>query len=173
MGRVSHLTEHAVLAVDPGGTTGVAAGYVQTYPTLKETLADGLSRTKSIEVSGSWDDQAVELERLFNKFVFTANVESQIPLDRIHIVLEDFVLRMPARTTNLTSVWVAAGAVAIRRAGYADGAEDPVEIAWQQPSQAKGFATNERLKLWGLWKVGSAHERDAWRHFATFVNTLL
>lgn len=155
----------AIMGIDPGRTTGVAACYLEGEATLKETLL-GAESKKAIEVSGGWLDQARELSGLMWRFRYTANVEAGIALGDIHICVEDFVLRMPATTTDLTSCWVGAGAVA----RYGEGGED---VAWQQPSAAKRFATNERLKLWGLYEVGSEHKRDAWRHVALRANGLL
>lgn len=156
---------HAVFAVDPGNTSGIAAGYVELQPTLKETLL-GISSRKSAELKGSWLYQGREIARLMKRFVYTANVEQSMRMDRIHLVFEDFVLRMPAVTTNLSSVWIAASAVTSFN-------NDAYEIDWQQPSSAKSKATNERLKGWGLWEVGSEHKRDAWRHFALRVDKLI
>ena len=39
----------------------------------------------------------------------------------------------------------------------------------QTASQAKGFATNARLKEWDVWVVGREHERSAWQHIAYFL----
>lgn len=39
----------------------------------------------------------------------------------------------------------------------------------QTASQAKGFATNKRLKEWDCWVVGREHERSAMQHLAYFV----
>jgi len=159
---------HAVFAVDPGGTSGVFAGYVELRPTLKETLTETLSNVKAVEVSGAWRFQGREIARLAKRFLTFANVEQQMRLDHVHIVCEDFVLRMPASTTNLTSIWVAASfATALNR--------DDIDIDWQQPSHAKKKATNDRLKLWKVYEhtVGSEHRRDAARHFALKVDKLL
>lgn len=156
---------HAIMAVDPGGTTGVAAGYIDLRRTLKATLLEGLTRRASIEVKGEWRDQARQLADLMWQFKYKANAENGLSLDRIHYVFEDFVLRMPARTTNLTSIWVAAAATF---AGAHGG-----EVTWQQAGAAKALASDDRLRLWGLWERGSAHKRDAWRHFALYAGKLL
>jgi hypothetical protein len=159
---------HAVLAVDPGGTSGVFAGYVVLGKTLKETLQEGLTSVKTTEVGGSWRAQGRELARITKRFLMIANVEQAMRIDHVHLVCEDFVLRMPASTTNLTSCWVAASwATALNR--------DDIDIVWQQPSHAKNKATNERLKLWNVYQhtVGSEHKRDAARHFCLFVDKLL
>lgn len=165
---------HAVLAIDPGGTTGVAAGYVELRPTRRETLAT-IHNRKAVEVKGSWLEQAEQLAGIMVQFEYRALVESQMPIPKIHITIEDFVLRRRQEggaTGNLTSVWVAAGAVARYMKGGEKTDEFP-DIKWQQPSHAMTLMTNERLKSYGLWEIGSAHKRDAWRHFGLRVDGLI
>jgi len=42
--------------------------------------------------------------------------------------------------------------------------------AWfQSPSDAKNSVTDDRLRRWGFWSIGSAHERDAARHAILFL----
>lgn len=40
----------------------------------------------------------------------------------------------------------------------------------QPAGQAATYATNARLRYWGLWVVGREHERSAWRHVALFLS---
>jgi hypothetical protein len=47
------------------------------------------------------------------------------------------------------------------------GSGVPVEI--QSPSDAKSTITDARLRLWGLWKPGAEHGRDAQRHGLLFL----
>jgi hypothetical protein len=153
---------HAIFAVDPGRTTGIAAAYVTLAGTLKETLLAS-KRKKSLEVEGDWDQQAKLIADLMNRFTYTANVEAGMSFQQIHFVFENFQLR--TQNADLTPVWIAAGAVM----AYGSLAD----IKWQEPSHAKSFATNSRLKLWGLYVVGSEHERDAWRHLALRANEVV
>lgn len=153
------------MAVDPGNTTGVAVGYVTLYPTLKETLAS-LIRRRALEIDGGWQEQVEKLVELASRFSYKAHTELRMPIERVHLVIEDFVLRMPARTTNLTSIWVAAPLAYQSRGIFGD-------VTWQQPSSAKTIGSDDRLRAWGLWERGSAHKRDGWRHFALRVNGLL
>lgn len=159
---------HAIMGIDPGGTTGIAAAYVSVRPTMKETMLEGITKKRSLEVPGDYLQQSKAIASLMNAFMYKANVENGIPLYNIHYAIEDFVLRRKAEggaTGNLTSCWVAAGAVAIF------GSE--ANVKWRQASQAKTYATDARLKLWGLWSIGSAHERDAWRHLASEANEVV
>jgi hypothetical protein len=177
---------HAVLGIDPGRTTGVAACHFETEATLKETLLNAEEK-KAIEVTGDWMEQACKIAGIIKRFVYRAHIEKEIPFDNIHIAIEDFVLRRRREggaTGDLTSIWVAAGAIALYR-GHALGQgpmmhtvdyetwDDADRFTWRQASQAKSFATNARLKLWGLYEPGSEHCKDAWRHVALEVNTVL
>lgn len=173
-----------MLAIDPGGTTGVAAGYVELEETRRKTLETMINK-KSAEVSGNYLSQAAQLDTIFRNFVFTANVENGIPLPNIHIAIENFVLRRSREggaTGDLTSCWVAAAAVAmfhkviavVDEKQYTQVAADSEgSIHWQMPSDAKHVANNERLKSYGLWVVGSEHERDAFRHLVLRVDKIL
>jgi hypothetical protein len=171
---------HAIMGIDPGGTTGVAAAYVRSLGTLKESLL-AATQKKSVEVKGDWLHQATMLATMMVRFQYRANVEHSIPMPNIHFAIEDYVLRLPATNKNLAPVWVAASTVAlytsiVRMSPGDTGFEigDRIEeITWQQPSQIKRFASNDRLKLWGLYTTGSEHERDAWRHVATKANSIV
>jgi len=162
---------HAVFAVDPGGTTGVYAGWVELRSTRKETLREGILRSRAEEVTGDFVEQAHKLYGMFCKFNFVAN-ENYIPVPQRHVAVEDFVLRRRQEggaTGNLTSCWVAA-AFAYSLRGIHDFSG---EIDWQQPSSAKTLMTDARLRESGLWIVGSEHKRDAARHFGLKVDKLV
>lgn len=179
---------HAILGIDPGGTTGVAAGYMELEETRRKTI-EGMTNRKSAEVTGSYLEQAVKLDNIFRHFIFTANVEYGIPLPNIHLVVENFVLRRReagGATGNLTSIWVAAAFAGMmcKHFTLVEGSkmvealtvldDEPAKsIGWQNASDAKHVANDERLKSYGLWVPGSAHERDAWRHIVLKADKLL
>lgn len=172
----------AILAVDPGKTTGVAAAYVPQLETLKESLQNATHK-KAVEVVGkrpgdeitSIEDWLLHSRRIYNimkHFEYTALIENQIPAPNIHFVFEDFVLRRKRQggaTGNLTSIWVMAGAIG----RYDEGVVSSLQIHYQQASLAKGKANNQRLKLWDLYEPGSEHTKDAWRHLATLADRLI
>lgn len=176
----------AILAIDPGQTTGVAAAFIPKLETLKESLlAIPKKDKKAVEVRGidpnaevptaeeDWIVHAQRLVTIMSRFEYRALIELQIPADDIHFVFEDFILRRKRQggaTGNLTSIWVMAGAIASFKHGRV-GTSSPFH--YQQASLAKGFATNKRLKLWGLYEPGSEHKKDAWRHLAYKANHLL
>lgn len=154
------------MGIDPGGTTGIAAGHWRLLGTAADTFGEGRRSFKTTSVKGDWWQQAKTVADLVNRFVFTAQVEHQLPVNHVHIAWEDYTRRPQASSTNLDSVWVMAAALA-----FLDRPE--LDHTFQQPADAKGYAENARLRRWGLWVVGSDHERDATRHMAMRVSTLI
>jgi hypothetical protein len=159
---------HGFYAIDPGVTTGVARGVVdfgKGARKMKTMLRDAKIETAEFKMmdgdhlgaaSEIWDDLIGWEGDLVMK-----NFEAR----RMHVVSEDFLLRLPARTSareGLAPVWVLACLEGLL--GRA--------IERQMPSEAKSFATDERLQLWDLWVRGSEHKRDACRHLALKVGKL-
>ena len=158
----------AIMAVDPGGTTGYFTAMAPVGATMKET-AKGVQSPVAGQIAGKYLDQAEALAQVWGSFAMEAE-RAGIPADRRFVVIEDFVLRRRQEggaTGNLTSVWVAAAFTA----KIAD------EALWQTASGAKTYASDERLKLWGLYgyslKPAKPHARDAIRHWALRANKLL
>lgn len=115
----------------------------------------------------------------------------------LHIIFEDFLLRRegtaqrhtlsPVRLTayliSAIMYQTAASAIALtERAGAlppgrartlarrrARSLSDRIYITAQTPAQAKGFATDARLKGWDLWIPGQRHARDSLRHLALWL----
>lgn len=78
------------------------------------------------------------------------------------LVCEDFVPRGQALTWQPASLHII---------GYLMGEADFYgwEFRLQTPAQAKGFATNEKLKRAAWWVPGQDHARDALRHLLTYL----
>lgn len=155
---------HALLAMDPGGTTGVGAMHVQLKPTVLETFAEGILSHKLVEVRGYWRDQADQLVEIADRFRDNATLDG-VHDDNVHVIMENYLpdpRRMGAGATDLSPVWIGA---AFCGAWH----EEPI---WQNPAD-KGYAKNDRLRRWGLWVVGSEHLRDVNRHIAFRVNKLV
>ncbi len=115
------------------------------------------------EVEGDFLQQAISLAGLFR--LFSVEVRDSYGIDDVQLVVESFILRpgkASADPAQLMPVRIAAALEALVSA----------DIGYQTPSMAKGYATDERLREWGLWKVGSTHERDAIRHLAYKLHSL-
>lgn len=123
---------------------------------------------KSVDVHGTWLEQAYRLMELVNRFRYTAQVEHGIPATHVHVGVENYTRRPTSSDSNLTSVWVAAGMTTLLPCETRD------DLAWFEPSACKRFATNDRLRLWGLWERGvSEHRKDAKRVLALLANNVI
>lgn len=47
-----------------------------------------------------------------------------------------------------------------------------ISTRMQTPAEAKSYATDERLKSWGVWTPGKDHARDATRHLLAAVSRM-
>ena len=144
------------MAIDPGGTTGVAFGVFRPRKMAKSTMvyARGANRLWTQEVKGTPREQASELFDIWQSFMVSGPPKT-------HLVIEDFQLR--TQNADLSPVRITAGLEALLNR----------DIERQMPSSAKSFLTDARMRDWGLWVVGSDHERDAMRHLALKVSRLL
>lgn len=156
----------AVMAFDPGGTTGVAWGVMQVRDTLAATLQG--AELASCDLTGEYQQQARKLYDLWTTLNFGWTVERQIPADNVHCVSEGFILRKfgSSDKKGLYPVWISA-----MFEGLVDG--DGVAVRYQEPA-TKSRSTSARMKRWGCWEVGvSDHRKDAMRHLAFRVNKLI
>lgn len=172
------VNRFGVMAVDQGGSTGIA------YGILDDTHESTLRKLELIElkesqtISGHWSTQAVTIAENFSRFRVLCGREfpQAIPA---YLVMEDFILTRFASSERegIYPAWIG-GAVhgyrlgmarAYEKGGWGPAAE--IGVTWQQPSEAMTFATDERLKSWGFWVRGKEHERDAFRHLAYFVHS--
>lgn len=164
----------AVMAVDPGGTTGLAAGMFRRSegvdgtvlgPTLRRAVRRRAVWTQL--VTGSPEEQAWFIARGWTEFLFRWNVELGQPVRDCHLVVEEFELRQMA--VQLSPVEVTAGLKTLLMPAA-------VEIERQSASQAMSKATNARLRQWDLYALGRGrgdHKRDALRHLALRVSRVL
>lgn len=164
---------YGIFVVDPGGSSGLAWGRVRDEGTVAERVAARTFEGSDTVSDPDWLVQA----RIISQRWFQFRAECHLAGLPAYFVCEDFVLTRfkSSDKLGLYPVWVAASILGYRH-GMADayeaggyGPAAPVEVHWQSPSAAKTYATDERLKSWGLWVRGREHERDAWRHFAYFI----
>lgn len=178
----------AVMAFDPGGTTGIAAGLFNASKMSEPSTSAVLRRAVrkgavSVDQFGDKLDpdlfaiEAAHGQHIFNqwlKFKAEANIAG-IAIPDIHLVIEDFQLNRA--TVDLAPVkvtWSALGLLRGEIGTWAAMSLCPDDVLhFQPPSMAMTYATNDRLKSWGLWEVGKEHGRDAARHLALRVSKIL
>lgn len=157
----------AIAAVDPGRTTGVARGVfpIADADSVEAAYAAG-SQVESWECEGSLKEQTDELVVELDDWFSWLLIERSIPVTAQFLVFEDFHPRR--RNVDLVPV-------KLTERFEARWDEIPVlpAIEKQQPSHAKTFATDARLRAWVAWVVGSAHRRDATRHVLLKISRLL
>lgn len=156
----------AVMAFDPGGTTGVAWGAMKVRDTLAATLKGAF--LASCDITGDYQQQAGKLQDLWTGLSYAWTVEEELPADDVHLVSEGFSLsKIGSREkVGLYPVWIAA---------MVEGLVWPsgTRVAYQEPS-TKSRSTTARMKRWGCWEVGvSQHRKDAMKHLAYRVNQLI
>lgn len=163
------------MAVDPGGVSGVAQGLFLPQRTLARTLgrAVGKGVVGAWTVEGSYQEQALAIVSSWERLLFHWTVELSQPSGSAYLVVESFKVRR--MDVQLSPVEVRAG---IETLLYVRGSYDGCGTGGreQSPSDAMGFATNARLRDWGLYPFGRGrgdHKRDALRHLALKVNRLI
>jgi hypothetical protein len=176
----------AVMAIDPGETTGVARAFLNagrarsTGELMRRAVQKGALEVDEIRpadfpghAKAASASQAARLYRMWWDFQFKANVELSIPYGAIWLVIEDFQLRQ--RSAELWPVEVTHALLALLRGaeGTWAGIVRPDCLVFQQPSMAMTYATNERLRRWALWTRGKEHGRDATRHLALAASRVL
>jgi hypothetical protein len=127
-----------VLALDPGETTGWAL------------FAEGL-----LVECGQWDtmnpaDLADDVVEVWNLYT---GLE--------HLVYEEYRIR-----GNRAKEHVGSEVLTIQHIGAVKvvSSELGLPLTKQTAGMAKGFATDTKLRRWGLWQTGLRHSNDAIRH---------
>lgn len=172
----------AVFAIDPGTTTGIAW---LLGPASAEDVPGVVRRADlygSSLVRGNQLAQARDLARRWQAFRRHAAFDMGIPPDQHQLVIEDFILIKfnSSEKTGIDPVRMTAAFLGYR-AGQADydelhgGVIRDVEPIYQSPSDAMTFATDRRLRRWGMWDCPQKgrdknHIRDARRHLALRIH---
>lgn len=170
-----------IFALDPGGQTGVAWGVFPLGEGVSDSLTSGLLKG-STTVIGDEYAQIKIIAGLWQSFLRDCVRNHFMEPEQVEFVCEDFVPNLRGITgKEITSPERICWGVEGYRMGMADQFKlgrrgkqvyCPPQIL-QMPSQAKTFATNKRMREWGLWVVGREHERSAWAHLAYRLAILL
>lgn len=159
----------AVLAIDPGGTTGCAAGLFDlTQPTVSQAMRRCWLKKKLIswEVSGDHVSQSWEICKWFLDWQYRVHVELQyIRAGRFYIALEDFQPRQ--LNFDTISLLIIGGIETLLVPKM-----DELGFSGTRVQPSERWADDDWLKRNRLW-VPSDHERDARRHLAGALDRLL
>lgn len=166
---------YAVAAIDPGGTTGVFGSVVTPLDDMKTTCWMSVKAGEPLlgQVEGDFRTQASAIANTLRDWFARWTFDYVAPANHI-VVFEDWDTGRPNPGREIVSAWIAAGIDCLLTEGL-NPILKPDQMVYQTASQAKGYATNERLKLWKLYEltVGKPHARDASRHWATKVNAII
>jgi hypothetical protein len=111
---------------------------------------------------------ARELEQMSNDEFWRV---FRIALSDVVLVFEDWTPRLPLKSGERVVFYPVR--IPAMFEGLAWRCLPPDGVRWQLPSTAMTFATDARLRSWGLWFRGRVHQRDAARHVAAQLNSLL
>lgn len=126
-----------VLAVDPGGNTGLATWKDGRWTAWAEPAEQALITVHN-------ELHAGELDQLISESFIISTATAKKSQDGLVSIEMIGVMRYLARVYG-------------------------VKFETQTPSDAKSFATDEKLKAWEWWTRGVDHPRDASRHLMTWL----
>lgn len=169
-----------IISLDPGGTTGwslmnvhAEALFDPEVPLMENITFWQHGQIDCGTLKGNRGTSGVgDIEDGVSTHGEAAGVNEIISLLRAWpgaaVVIEDFIVRQMNQSRDfLAPVRITA---ALSQYLYNQNREYFV----QQPSMAKSSATDERLKIWGMYdrSGGLGHARDADRHAITFIKRL-
>ena len=166
----------AVMAIDPGTTTGAVAGLFHPAADIATCLKEG--EWEAWEVEGSPAEQAWEIMDEFRDRQAIWNIAG-VAFPNIHLVVESFALRLKKahgagsdqRMIDPVRVSSAMETLALH---ILNGELRPwVRLEYQLPSEAKRSVPNARMRRWGAWVKGSEHKRDATRHMLKKISDII
>lgn len=162
----------AIMGIDPGGKTGGAQAVFHTDSQTVEEAFKSAMYKQSWTVEGRVREQIIELNQRWRRF-YKECVNIGVPPHLVYMAVEDYIDTPSVKSNDpLSPVKIGWGLYGMRIGGLHEwernnnGPTGPVYVHWQLAGNVKGFASNDRLKLWGVYRPGKAHECDAWRHVA-------
>lgn len=151
-----------VVSADPGITTGYAVHRVPIELLLREGQVGATRATKwsSGQFRPGTTSESVDQFLDLCRAAWDKVADEE---DTFVMVTEGFVLQMFSTDTALLEPVRFNAILHDRLRGTGQWAE--VQMA----SDAKRTITDQRLQLWGAWKAGADHARDAQRHGLLFL----
>lgn len=167
-------THVARFAVDGGITTGLCWGVFPKKGDMEEQVRrarkGGSLTFEQITPSGPHAADFPELSvalKIYDLWFDWNEALMEKGLYPTRVIIEDFRIRTQVMTRSvLSSVRICNLLLGMMTITEDEGMEFLHLPTMYDPSQSKRFATNERLKRWGLWAVGMDHARDAARLLA-------
>lgn len=151
--------ELKILGIDPGGTTGWARLVVPR----KSIYGDEPRRIIEWEWGEVYGPEEKQVDELAGLVRATQGLSYQVGPA---VVVEDFDIEPHNRTRDREMLSPVRIAAMLRYAQHLGKLQD-AQIVMQGRQLAKGTATDDRLRHWGLYIKGSDHARDAMRHAIT------
>src|SRR5215831_8075482 len=170
-----------IFGCDPGGSTGCAWGIFNPLANggAAESLRDK-QHAGSTTVTGDARAQIRAIVKLWHVFYNDCVRVRCLPPTHVWFVMEDFIYK-PGTVYGGDSSEIST-AIIWGVEGYRMGQRDEwdklkrgnkeihiPDMILQTAGEAKSYATNERMKEFGVWVRGREHERSAWAHVATFL----
>lgn len=128
-------------------------------------LPDGINEIHIGQVAGPENKQVDELMIIIHLF-------------KPHVIaIEDFELRKLLKSRDLLSPVRVGHKLDYALHQYNAASPFPetgptIKIEWQLPSLAMTTATDDRLKIWGIYVPGQEHGRDGERHVVTLARRI-
>jgi hypothetical protein len=163
-----------IIAIDPGGTTGIAWQSVQ--PHLPPERRIETCTYAQLEQIGPCSE-AAGLKELLSYLSSVAMLAEPLTVaDLIHLIVEPFQFRHDDRSRSKID-YIAAEVVGALRVWCLD--RPHVKFIRQSASDAKGFWTDDKIRRLGLWVPGGSktfvastpgknHAMDALRHLLRY-----
>ena len=165
----------AIMALDPGGVSGVARGVFSWQGSVRDTLRAYAGSCEAWTLEGESEMQGWEFVAEYWDWRYELMM-SGIPATAIYIVIEKFQLRIRNVELSPVEVTSAVKTLLIPRdvgTGLVTETGRVIRVELQEPADAKRYGTAKRLKDWGLYPLGRGggdHKRDALRHLALKVS---
>lgn len=158
-----------IMAVDPGGHTGVAWGLFDATASMPDAIAQRRN-SGSTTISGGERHQIRQLSALWRDFKRTCVRVGLLPPENVELVHEDFIPRRSLDEEGISPIRISWGVVGYQMGEYEEwerhgsGPAHVTTIRFQSASEGHAAASNQNLKDWGWWVVGREHERSAVKH---------